>query len=99
MKNNVFLNFFQVGDLKFAIRLLFSFQIASSAKGRGVLRLLLIQHQINLLCIPTLCLQFLVLGYPLHIHVPPLICLLLEILVTMVTTNRTVCNLAVALGR
>ena len=95
---NVFLNFFQVGDLKFAIRLLFSFQIASSAKGRGVLRLLLIQHQINLLCIPTLCLELLILAYPLR-YMPGLLCISLEILVHIVTTNRTVFNLAVASGR
>ena len=76
-----------------AMSLMFFFQIASSARGRGVLRLLLIQQQMNLLCIPALCLNILPLEYP------PLVCQIIEIMAMIVTINRTVGDLAVAMGR
>ena len=80
--------------MKFSpISLMFSFQIASTARGRGVLRLLLIQQQMNLLCIPALCLHILPLEYP------PLLCQFIEIMAMIVTITRTVGDLAVALGR
>ena len=79
-------------------KITFAFQIASNARGRGVLRILLIQQQINLFCIPALCLQLIVLAYPSR-NMPPLPCLILEIMFMIVASNHTVCDLAVALGR
>ena len=74
------------------------FQIATGAKGRGVLRLLLVQQQINLLCIPGVCFKFLIIAYPLR-NMPVLLCSVFEILVMVVTINRTVGDLVVVLGR
>ena len=75
-----------------------AFQIATDSKGRGVLRILLIQQQMNLLCIPALCLQLIVVAYP-STNMPNLVCLLLEMLFMLVSTNRAISDLAVALGR
>ena len=74
------------------------FQIATGAKGRGVLRLLLVQQQINLLCIPGVCFKFLIIAYPFK-NMPILLCSIFEILVMVVTINRTVGDLVVVLGR
>ena len=75
-----------------------NFQVASGARGRGVLRLLLVQQQIILFCIPAICLQLYIVVYPSAI-LPILPCLTLEILLMMVTTNGTIGHLTVALGR
>ena len=79
-------------------KLALAFQIATNAKGRGVLRLLLLQQQIKMLCIPALCLQIFIAAYP-SMACHPLICLILEIVFLIVTTNRSVSTLSVAMGR
>ena len=63
-----------------------------------MLRLLLIQQQINLLCIPAICLQLVMVADP-STDMPHLLCLTLEFLFTIVAANRAVSDLAVALGR
>ena len=73
-------------------------QIATNAKGRGVLRLLLYHQQINLLCIPGIFLQILIVAFP-SISMPSIVCYFLEILFLIVVTNRMVSDLTVALGR
>ena len=75
-----------------------AFQIATTAKGRGVLRLLLLQQQINLFCIPAICLQLFMVTYPSSTMALPL-CVILEILFVTVETNRSVSILTVGLGR
>ena len=76
------------------------FQIATDARGRGVLRLLLIQQQTNILCIPALCLQLFIVAYPSRsIPIAMPLCLILEILFMVVSTNRIVAHLTLALGR
>ena len=75
-----------------------TFQIATNAKGRGVLRLLLLQQQIKMLCVPALCLQIFIVAYP-SMACHPLICLILEVVFLIVTTNRSVSTLSVAMGR
>ena len=62
------------------------------------MRLLLVQQQINLLCIPGVCFKFLIIAYPLR-NMPLLLCSVFEILVMVVTINRTVGDLVVVLGR
>ena len=77
---------------------IFAFQIATGASGRGVLRLLLIQQQINLLCIPAICLQLYIVAFPSAI-LPSFLCLILEVLLLIVSTNGTIGHITVALGR
>ena len=84
----------QINVLEFVV----SLQVASSAPGRGVLRLLLVQQQVNLLCIPALILQLLMVASP-SLHMPPLLCLLVVILLIIIIINRTFSDIAVALGR
>ena len=76
----------------------FAFQIATGARGRGVLRLLLIQQQINLFCIPAICLQLYIVAFP-SVSLPPLLCFILEVLLLIVATNGTMGHITVALGR
>ena len=76
----------------------FSFQVASDARGRGVLRLLLRQQQINLLCIPALCLQVVLLTYP-STKMPPALCLSFDIAALLVCVNRIISIFTIALGR
>ena len=74
----------------------FALQIATGARGRGVLRLLLIQQQIKLLCIPAICLQLYIVAFP-SASLPPLLCLILEVL--LLIENDTIGHITVALGR
>ena len=73
-------------------------QTATTARGRGVLRLLLIQQQTNLLCVPALCLQLFIIIYPSE-STPLMLCLFLQVLFVIVQTNRGVSHLTMALER
>ena len=85
-------------ELVFETSCCIHFQVATNAKGRGVLRLLLVQQQINLLCIPALCLQLFAMVNSSQ-QQPRVLCLILEILYNIVTVNRVVSDMAVSLGR
>ena len=73
-------------------------QIATNAKGRGVLRLLLKQYQMNLLCVPGLLLQLFMTAFSSK-SMPTLLCFFFEVLFFIVLNNRVVSDLSVALGR
>ena len=77
---------------------IFPFQIATDAKGRGVLRLLLVQQQINLLCIPAICIQLFMVSNPTG-EMPHVVCIALEVLYTIIMASRTVSDMAVVMGR
>ena len=72
--------------------------MASNAKGRGVLRLQLTHHRIDMLCIPLICIQALVCAYQSWMQYLP-ICYCFEILATVVVTNLSLSGFSVALGR
>ena len=74
------------------------FQIASSARGRGVLRLLLIKQQMNLVCVPAIVLQLLMVASPSMI-MPPAMCIILETLYITALTDHNVGHFTVASGR
>ena len=74
------------------------FQVASNAKGRGVMRLLLTQHRIDMLCIPLICIQALITANQSWIQSLP-ICYSFEILAKVVITNVSFSDFSVALGR
>ena len=80
------------------IKLYHLIQVATNQSGRGVLRLLLIQHQINMICVPAMCLQIFLLAN-LPIHTPQWLCLFNEIMWTIVALNRIMNDAVVALGR
>ena len=84
-----------MGDFTLILRI---FQVATSARGRVVLRLLLMKHQINLLCIPALFIQLLIAAN-LSGNIPSLVCFSLEIIDMIVTVNCVFGGLLVVLGR
>ena len=72
--------------------------MATNQSGRGVLRLLLIQQQINMICVPAMCLQiFLCANVP--IHTPQWLCMFDGIMWTIVALNRIISDAVVAVGR
>ena len=88
-----------MSNQKFTFEIIYIiFQVATNKSGRGVLRLLLIQQQLNLICIPAICLQLMLFANP-SIRVPQMICLSIEIMHVIVTVNRILSDNAVALGR
>ena len=74
------------------------FQVATNQSGRGVLRLLRIQQQINLICVPAMCLQLALFANNPN-HVPQWLCLSDQIMWTIVTLNRIISDTVLALGR
>ena len=72
--------------------------MASNAKGRGVLRLLLTQHRIDMVCIPLICIQALICANQSWMQYLP-ICYCFEILATIVVTNLSFSGFSVAFGR
>ena len=80
------------------IKLYHLIQVATNQSGRGVLRLLLIQQQINMICVPAMCLQiFLFANLP--IHTPQWLCMFDGIMWTIVALNRIISDAVVAVGR
>ena len=75
-----------------------NFQVASDARGRGVLRLLLLQQQVNLLGVPCICLQLVALAFPSAKRSLPL-CFAFEIMAYLLTMHFNISSLAIALGR
>ena len=80
------------------IKLYHLIQVATNQSGRGVLRLLLIQQQINMICVPAMCLQILLFA-KLPIHTPQWLCLSNTIVWTIVALNRIISDAVVAVGR
>ena len=73
-------------------------QVASDARGRGVLRLILLHQWVNLACVPVLCTDLVMLAAP-SAEIPAPVCVLFEYGVDFVFTNRLVGGLSIALGR
>ena len=74
------------------------FQVATNARGRGVLRLILRQQQIALLGIPVICAHLLLLMFPTW-KAPPLFCVCFHALDVSLLMNRYITNFAIAVGR
>ena len=75
-----------------------AFQVATDAKGRGVLRLLLLQQQINILEVPVICAQLALLAFP-EWRAPVAFCTLFDIITRFTLMVRYMSNFAIALGR
>ena len=76
----------------------FDLQVASDAKGRGVLRLLLLQQRFNLFSIAALCLQLITLLFP-STKCSSMLCFSYEIFTIVGIVHRIISSLAIALGR
>ena len=75
-----------------------AFQVATDAKGRGVLRLLLLQQQINILEVPVICAQLALLAFP-EWRAPVAFCTVFDIITRFTLMVRYMSNFAIALGR
>ena len=80
------------------INALNAFQVATDAKGRGVLRLLLLQQQINILEVPVICAQLALLAFP-DWRAPVAFCTIFDIITRFTLMVRYMSNFAIALGR
>ena len=79
-----------------------SFQVATNAKGRGVLRLLLLQQQINMLEVPVICLQLTLLAFPdwrAPVKDYRAFCTVFDIITRFTLMVRYMSNFVIALGR
>ena len=74
------------------------FQIATDDPGRGVLRLLLLQQQLNLLSIFALGIQLVAVLFP-SMKMPLAVCFSFEIMSYAMGLHRNVSSLAIGLGR
>ena len=91
----------QLSDIGYAVVVhifITHFQIATSAKGRGVLRLLLMKQQINLVCLPALFIQLLIVANQSG-HLPSLVCFSVEVMDMIASINCAFSGFLVALGR
>ena len=77
---------------------MFTFQVATNVRGRGVLRLLLLQQQLRLLSIPALFLQLSILVFPLW-KTPSILCLSFEMVTFIAITHTIISSIAIASGR
>ena len=84
--------------LPLMINALWHLRVSSNASGRGVLRLIKLHYCINLLSIPALLIQMVVLAMPRE-SMPFLVCLYLEWTVGFVRINHYLGGLAIALSR
>ena len=81
-----------------ALNMLWHLRVANNARGRGVIRLILLQHLINLLYLPVISFNLLILAMPSR-EFPILVCGLLEYACEFAFNSRCVGSLAIALGR
>ena len=77
---------------------MFGFQIANKSRGRGVQRLLLLAHRINLLGIPALALLVFQAADPPE-SMGYITCFLVRMVTIILGTNRMLSEPTVALGR
>lgn len=81
-----------------ALNMLWHLRVANDSKGRGVIRLILLHHYINLLCAPVICINLVILATPSR-EMPSVVCALFEYAIDFAMTSRYVGSLTIALGR
>ena len=80
------------------VKYMYIFQIATNARGRGVLRLLLFGQRVNLLGIPALVILLFTEEDPSG-SLPLMLCLFVRIVTIILGITRSVSDTTVALGR
>ena len=84
--------------LPITINMLWHLQVANNNSGRGVLRLIRLHALINLLCVPMICADLVILGSPYQ-KMPLIMCGCLEWVTTFTWINGSFRGLMIALGR
>ena len=72
--------------------------MATNVSGRGVLRLIWLQQIINLLSIPMITMELIILAHPTT-KFPILFCMWFEFICVFTWANRHFSSLFIALGR
>ena len=83
-----------MGGLRYTFRI----RVATNASGRGVLRLILLQQRLNLLSVPIICMELLILCYPSE-KMPKLFCVSFEGMFGFMLVNRQLSSICIGLGR
>ena len=84
--------------LPLKINLLWHLQVANNTSGRGVLRLIRLHAFINLICLPMICADLIILALPFK-EMPLYLCGCLEWAITFIWVNGSFRGLMIALGR
>ena len=80
------------------INMLWHLQVANNNSGRGVLRIIRLHTWINLLCVPMICADLIILSSPSK-KMPLYLCGALEWVITFMWVNSSFRGLMIALGR
>ena len=81
-----------------AINMLWHLQVSTGVSGRGVIRLIRLNQGINLLCVPLIVSEMLILAWPLQ-NLPSAVCAAFEWTVGFMRANHLLSGLSVALCR
>ena len=84
--------------LPLMINTLWHLQVANNTSGRGVLRLIRLHAVINLICLPMICADLIILASPSK-KMPLYLCGCLEWVITFMWVNGSFRGLMIALGR
>ena len=80
------------------INMLWHLQVANNNSGRGVLRLIRLHTLINLLCVPMICADLIILAYPSE-KMPLLMCVTIDWVTMFIWINGSFKGLMIALAR
>ena len=81
-----------------AINMLWHLQVSTDVSGRGVIKLIRLNQGINLLCVPLIVSEMLMVAWPLQ-HLPSALCVVFEWAVGFMRSNHLLSGLSVALCR
>ena len=87
-----------VVGLPLKINLFWHLQVANNTSGRGVLRLIRLHAFINLICLPMICGDLMILASPSK-KMPLYLCGFMEWVITFMWVNGSFRGLMIALGR
>ena len=81
-----------------AVNMLWHLQVSTDVSGRGVIKLIRLNQGINLLCVPLIVSEMLILAWPLQ-NLPSAVCAAFEWTVGFMRANHLLSGLSVALCR
>ena len=84
--------------LPLMVNLLWHLQVANNTSGRGVLRLIRLHAFLNLICLPMICADLMILASPSK-KMPLYLCGCLEWVITFMWVNGSFRGFMIALGR
>ena len=80
------------------INMLWHLQVANNNSGRGVLRLIRLHTLINLLCVPMICADLIILAFPSE-KMPLLMCVSIDWVTMFIWINGSFKGLMITLAR